>query len=210
MTTVVPNPEFQLLIHSPSLRKMIPRSKSSIMLSTSLKLDPKEFQIVDVPPPPDALDMLRRTNRHLSTQHLTLHFPAGPKNCRACRLAKATTAYARCRVLQGVTSTSEDAVERPFGACLHLDRCQMRHGSEAAVSAKFAVSMLEEKTGFKGPALTNSREHEDVLDQVHEYEGVKKDQQSRRWWADCAPEFRAASRAIRTSRPLSHFTSIPR
>ena len=86
----------------------------------------------------------------------------------------------------------------------------MKYGSEASSSAKFALSVLDEKTGFKGFMPTNSREYQDVLDQVHHFEGVEKDQQARRWWTDCAPEFRAASRAIRKLRPLAHFTSIPR
>ena len=49
----------------------------------------------------------------------------------------------------------------------------------------------------------------DVVEKVHQYEGVEPEQQSRRWWTDSAPEFSAASRVIRSLRPLAHFRAIP-
>ena len=108
-----------------------------------------------------------------------------------------------------MTCESPDAIAQPFGACLHLDHWIMKHGSDAAKSAKFALHQLDEKTGFKGLAPSNSRAHLDVKEQIFQFEGVEDGQQARRWWTDCAPEFRAASREIRKLRPLAHFTSVP-
>ena len=69
--------------------------------------------------------------------------------------------------------------------------------------------MLDEKTGFKAVAPTNSRAQTDVIDRVRRYEGVEEKQPARSWWTDTAPEFRAASRGIRAQRPLAHATRIP-
>ena len=83
--------------------------------------------------------------------------------------------------------TAPDALEHPFGACLHMDFLIMKHGSEAAKVAKHALVMMDEKTKFVGTFPGNIRNNEFVLDAVHQFEG--SDICIRRWWTDCAKEF---------------------
>ena len=149
--------------------------------------DPTVFKESVIAPPPEELIIPDKKKSHLSIHHQTLHLPACPEHCRACKLAKATTAYARQRANPGITVTSKDAEAHPFGACLHLDHWTMRHNSEAASAAKFALSLLDEKTAFKGLMPTNSRSHAEVVQQIRHFEGVEEGQQARRWWTDCAP-----------------------
>ena len=171
--------------------------------------DTAQLKVAPVPDAPEELIAPTRKSAHLSVHHLALHLPADVANCKGCAFAKKTRQYSRRRPKSGVTIESEDAVAQPFGACFHLDHITMKHGTEAAKSASGALSVLDEKTEFKGLMPTNSREHREVLQQVRQFEGAEPAQQARRWWTDCAPEFRAASREIRRLRPLAHFTSPP-
>ena len=148
-----------------------------------------------------------KKGNHLSIQHLALHLLADPVNCRACRLGKATRAYARKRQVQGVTYTGADAEDVPFGAMLHLDHWTFKQGCLAARSAPAALKLLDEKTKFRGTIPTNSRDHETVIEQVRSFEEANKP--SRRWWTDSAPEFKAAARELRKTRTLDHYTSPP-
>jgi hypothetical protein len=169
-----------------------------------------ELRIVDVSMDPGELLMPTKSKRsHLTVHHCTLHLPADPENCPACKICKCTSAYSRRRKIPGVTVQSPDAEARPFGAMFHLDHWELKPGSHAHGSAKAALAILDEKTGFRGLTPTNSRQHLDVVEQTRQYEGVEEGQQARRWWTDCAPEFKAASREIRKVQPLAHFTSPP-
>lgn len=47
------------------------------------------------------------------------------------------------------------------------------------------------------------------MEKVGLYDGVELGQQSRRWWTDNAPVFKAASAVVRSFRALGHFASIP-
>ena len=90
-----------------------------------------------------------------------------------------------------------------------MDHVVMRAGTNAAKSARFGLSILDEKTSFRALIPTNSRSKEDVVEKVFQIEGPEPSQVGRRWWTDAAPEFAAASLTIRRLRPLAHFTSIP-
>ena len=54
---------------------------------------------------------------------------------------------------------------------------------------------------------SHSRSAETVLDAVHRFDDANPT--VRRWWIDSAPEFAAAARTVRTTRPLAHYCSTP-
>ena len=124
----------------------------------------------------------------------------------SCYLAKKVKSHSRRRPLSGVTVHLKEG-EEPFGACVHMDFIVMDRNSAASKSAREALLATDEKTRFLGAFPGNDRTAEAIVDNVHQYEGP--DLKIRRWWTDSAPEFKKASRIIRSQRPLAHYTSIP-
>ena len=155
----------------------------------------------------DALELIMPSSGTLNFKHWLTHLPKDPKGCRACYLSNSIRSHSRKRPISGVTVDSEDSKKYPFGACLHMEHIAMKHGSPAASVAKVALIMTDEKSKFLGNAPARSRKSEIIVDAVHKYEGP--DSQIRRWWTDNAPEFKEASRIIRSTRPLAHHVSIP-
>merc|ERR1712217_391229 len=88
-----------------------------------------------------------------------------------------------------------------------MDFIIMDQKSPASRSAREALLATDEKTKFLGAFPGNDRSAEAIVDNVHQYEGPE--QKIKRWWTDSAPEFKKASRIIRSQRPLAHYTSIP-
>ena len=139
----------------------------------------------------------------------TSHLSADPQNCRACELAKATRAHSRRRQTPGVTVCPSDADLLPVGVCFHIDHWTMKHNSGASMVAKSALAILYERTSFKGALPMDTRSHEEVIQQLRQFDGFEDGQQARRRWTDCAPEFKLASAEVRKTRGVAHCTSQP-
>ena len=84
----------------------------------------------------------------------------------------------------------------------------MRPGSSAWNVAKGLLNMFDELSKFRGARVSNTRTKEDVIEAIHYFDDPVP--VIRRWWTDNAPEFAAAASFIRQSRPLGHYTSIPK
>ena len=97
--------------------------------------------------------------------------------------------------------------ERPLGAMLHMAHIQMEIGSQASQAARYCLNVHDEKTNFFMAFPSHSRSAEAVLDAVHRFDDANPT--IRRWCSDSAPEFSAAARTIRTTRPLAHYRSTP-
>ena len=103
--------------------------------------------------------------------------------------------------------TGQDALDAPFGAMMHLDWIEIKRNTPAFRAAQRALVCTDEITSFLGGFPSNFKNKEAVIEFVHRFDNVPPE--IRRWWSDCAPEFRAAARTIQRQRPLAHFTSIP-
>jgi hypothetical protein len=67
--------------------------------------------------------------------------------------------------------------------------------------------LTDEKTGFLSGAATRTKTAESIVDSVHQVD--RSGLNVRRWWTDCAPEFKKDLAIIRAQRPLAHYTGIP-
>ena len=103
--------------------------------------------------------------------------------------------------------TGQDAIDAPFGAMMHMDWIEIKRNTPAFRAAQRALVCTDELTNFLGGFPSNFKTTEAVIEFVHRFDNVPPE--IRRWWSDCAPEFRAAARKIQRQRPLAHFTSIP-
>ena len=103
--------------------------------------------------------------------------------------------------------TGQDAVDAPFGAMMHLDWIEIKRNAQAFRAAQRALVCTDDLTTFSGGFPSNTKIKGAVIGFVHRFDSTPPE--IRRWWSDCAPEFRAASRALQRMRPLAHFTSIP-
>jgi hypothetical protein len=74
-------------------------------------------------------------------------------------------------VSSGFTTLSQDAIDRSFGAMLHMDHITMKQGSAAVLTAKLALTMTDEKTEFLGGGVTRTKTVESIVDSVHQFDG---------------------------------------
>lgn len=154
----------------------------------------------------DTLELSLTKTSKLDINHLAHHLKK-LSNCPICAKGKQAKTPSRRRPDRGVTVIAQDAIDQPFGAMAHTDFIIMKHGSIAARSCKCGLIITDEKTSFIAFYPCHHHDADAVVDSSHLFEG---DQEVvRRWWTDCTPEFAAASRRIRSLRPLSHFTSVP-
>lgn len=96
---------------------------------------------VDKPSPIRIMDrgddrdlMVLRINAPSSTKdiaHFCIHLPKCD-GCDGCLLGKTCKSPSRRRAAQGATVTAQDAVDRPFGAMVHMHHIVMKPGSRAA------------------------------------------------------------------------------
>ena len=187
--------------------EMIDALDAAIRAEDNEEIDESKVKYISIPAEEESEQILpTRKGNHLSVHHLTLHSPADPHHCSACRLGKATKTYARKRQLQGVTF--DGGWDEPqFGVMLHLDHWKLKHGSLAAQAAPAALKLLDERSRFRGTIPTHDTDHATIIEQVRGFETVENP--SRRWWTDSAPEFKKAARELRKSRPLDHFFTPP-
>ena len=90
-----------------------------------------------------------------------------------------------------------------------LDHIAMERNSEASRAARYSLNIHDEKTGYFSAFPSHARDAEAVLDAVHRFDDDEP--AIRRWWTDAAPEFAAAARTIRSTRPLAYYNStLPR
>ena len=87
-------------------------------------------------------------------------------------MAKQTRKAARRRKASGTTVVSEDALQRPFGAMIHMDHIVMKHGSRSAKTAKCALTVKDEKTEFGAVFPANSRDAQVIVSNLRILEGA--------------------------------------
>ena len=143
---------------------------------------------------------------HTTVEHMSHRLPR-LKGCPTCDEGKHLHKYRRRRATPFVQLIGSDAVEAPFGTLVHLDWIEVKRNTVAYRAARRALIFTDDITKFLGGSPSNSNTKEVVVESVHGFDDVPP--AIRRWWSDRAPELEAASRYIRTIRPLAHFTSIP-
>lgn len=164
------------------------------------------FYVILVDPKDANQDYCSPFNGAGSIEHLSLHLPK-LKGCSFCDEAKHVHEYKLRRKKPMLCICGQDALDRPFGALLHMDWLQMRKGSRAFTTAQRALIMTDDLTSYLGAAPADSKTPEVVIEAVHHYDEAVPE--VRRWWTDRASEFLSAVRHIRSIRPLAHYTSVP-
>ncbi|CAK0824602.1 unnamed protein product, partial [Prorocentrum cordatum] len=139
-------------------------------------------------------------------EHQSMHLPR-MKGRPICDDAKHLHKYKLRRSEPMVHVTGQDAIDRPFGAMLHIDWLEIRRGAQAFKTAQRALMLTDDLTMFLGAGPSNSKEASVVVELIHRHDEVPPT--IRRWWSDRAAEFLAASRQVRSLQPLAHFTSAP-
>ena len=102
----------------------------------------------------------------------------------------------------------QDAIDRPFGAMVHMDWIELDSSSPAAKVVPRFLLLIDDQTVFMGGSPSKSKSHKSVISITHAYDDDIP--AVRRWWSDRASEFIKASQCIREIRPLAHYFSIPR
>ena len=87
------------------------------------------LQVVDMEAEQEVDIKLRSDLDPFSAQHLATHLPkcAG---CAGCMMGKTVKSRSQRRPVPGVTVQSQDAVDKPFGAMVHMDHLEMERGTE--------------------------------------------------------------------------------
>ena len=139
------------------------------------------------------------------TKHQIHHLPR-LKGCPICDEGKHVHKYKRRKSGLAICVSGPDAVECPFGALVHMGWIEIRRDTPAYQTAKRALVMTDDITEFMGASPSNHKTKYTVVEAVHRYDDTPP--KIRRWWSDRASEIIAASRHIRSIRPLAHCTSI--
>ena len=124
---------------------------------------------------PSYLDVALDTGAdHLTLEHLCSHTPALPDRCLGCRHGKHAKSPSKRRPLgsRGIAVQSDDALESPFGACVHMDHAIMAPGSRAASVARSSLQMLDERTQYAAVFPSSSRSADTFVSCHHLFDSV--------------------------------------
>ncbi|CAK0884153.1 unnamed protein product [Prorocentrum cordatum] len=141
-----------------------------------------------------------------SPEHQSMHLPR-LKGCPICDDAKHLHKYKLRRTEPMVHVTGQHAIDKLFGAMVHIDWPEIRRGTQGVKTAQRALMLTDDLTVFLGAGPSNSKEAGVVVELIHRCDDVPP--AIRRWWSGRAAEFLAASRRVRSLRPLAHFASAP-
>lgn len=108
-----------------------------------------EFQKVVTDPAEEEQDYCIPCASELSVEHLSLHLPK-IQGCVGCDWGKHARKPKRRRTEVCFAVAGADAVGNPFGALVHADWMEMRHGSAAYRVAQRALMLTDDQTVFVG------------------------------------------------------------